>query len=292
MINAGKAVFWTLRETYRRWRDNDGTLLAAAMAYYTALSFFPLLLVLISVFGFALRYSVGAQDAQQQLLGVLSENVSPAAAKLVSSVLSDVQTRATISGPVGLAILFIGAASIFVQLDTAFDRLWQYERGAQRRGFLESLRDVIWYRLRAFLILLALGLMVFAAFFAAMLMAGLRTWGQNLPVGHFGWQALQWMGSLAFNALVFSLLYKTIPKPPVGWREALIGGASVAVLWQLGSQLLAYFIVARDYNAYGVVGSFIALMLWTYCASCLIFLGAQLVQVLEHPEAHEPVCLP
>ena len=292
MINAGKAVFRTLRETYRRWRDNDGTLLAAAMAYYTALSFFPLLLVLISVFGFALRYSVGAQDAQQQLLGVLSENVSPAAAKLVSSVLSDVRTRAAVSGPVGLAILFVGAASIFVQLDTAFDRLWQYERGSPRRGFLKSLRDVIWYRLRAFLILLALGLMIFAAFFAAMLMAGLRTWGQNLPVGHFGWQTLQWMGSLAFNALVFSLLYKTIPKPRVGWREALIGGASVAVLWQLGSQLLAYFIVARNYNAYGVVGSFIALMLWTYCASCLIFLGAQLVQVLEHPDAREPVCLP
>jgi len=285
-------MIWpTLRETVRRWLSNDGTLLAAAMAYYTALSFFPLLLVLISGLGLALSYSIGVQNAQEQLLAVLSQNVAPELADLVRSILADVQTRAKVGGPLGLLTLLVGAIGIFSQMDAAFDRLWQNNLGAGD-GILGSVKNALWYRLRAFLVLLGLGLLVVSAFFTAMFFAGLRTWASDLPVGQFGWQALQWLVSALFNTLVFSLIYKTVPKAAVGWREAFIGGGTVAVLWQFGNQALAYFIVARNYSAYGIVGSFIALMLWAYCASCLIFLGAQLVQVLEHPQPQKPVGLP
>ena len=50
----GRAWF-VIRETLTRWSRNDGPLLAASMSYYAALSFFPLLLVLmISGLGYAL----------------------------------------------------------------------------------------------------------------------------------------------------------------------------------------------------------------------------------------------
>ena len=64
-------ILW---ETLRRWSDNDGSTLAASISYYAAFSFFPLLLVLISGLGIALRISAGAQDAQEQLLSVLARN--------------------------------------------------------------------------------------------------------------------------------------------------------------------------------------------------------------------------
>ncbi len=58
----------------------------------------------------------------------------------------------------------------------------------------------------------------------------------------------------------------------------------MAVAWQIGAQIVSRYVVGGHYTAYGVVGSFIAMMLWVYCASILLFLGAQLVQVLGHPE--------
>ena len=60
-------------------------------------------------------------------------------------------------------------------------------------------------------------------------------------------------------------------------------GILIAVIWQLGSQVVSRFIVGGNYSAYGVVGSFIAMMLWVYYASILLLFGAQMVQVLGHP---------
>lgn len=50
-----------------RWQKDDGPLMAAAVAYYAALSFFPLLLVLISGLGLVLQFTACGQNAEQQV---------------------------------------------------------------------------------------------------------------------------------------------------------------------------------------------------------------------------------
>lgn len=52
-----KRIWHVFHQTVARWTRNDGNLLAASMAYYAAFSFFPLVMVLISALGFALRFS-------------------------------------------------------------------------------------------------------------------------------------------------------------------------------------------------------------------------------------------
>ena len=80
--------------------------LAAATAYYAAFSFFPLILVLISALGFALRVSERAQDAQQRLLELLAERTVPAFTDEVRRILADVELRAPYSALLLLASLF------------------------------------------------------------------------------------------------------------------------------------------------------------------------------------------
>ncbi len=72
-------------------------------------------------------------------------------------------------------------------------------------------------------------------------------------------------------------------RPRAAGCTRLYGGLLVAVVWQIGSQLLARFVVGGNYSAYGVVGSFIAMMLWVYWASMVLYLGAQFVEVLGNP---------
>jgi membrane protein len=86
--------------------------------------------------------------------------------------------------------------------------------------------------------------------------------------------------TLVLNAVLFGTLYKVLPRAPVRWREALAGGVLVAVIWRLGLLVLTPFLIGEKYSAYGVVGSFIAIMIWMYYASAVVFLGAEFVQVL------------
>ena len=67
-------VFW---KTAELWQADDGFLLSAAMAYYTAFSLFPLCLVLISILGFVLRISQRAENAQTVLLHEVSTSHDP-----------------------------------------------------------------------------------------------------------------------------------------------------------------------------------------------------------------------
>jgi membrane protein len=72
-----------------------------------------------------------------------------------------------------------------------------------------------------------------------------------------------------------------LPRAPIRWREALAGGALVSIIWKIGLLLLTPFLIGEKYSAYGVVGSFIAIMIWMYYASAVVFLGAEFVKVLS-----------
>lgn len=77
------------------------------------------------------------------------------------------------------------------------------------------------------------------------------------------------------------IIYKVLPRVPVWWRDAARGGMLAAVVWEIGRWLLAWYVIAAKYSsAYGVLGSFIAMMVWVYYASTVLFLGAEFVKVL------------
>lgn len=282
--------FWhVLQQTVYRWTRNDGNLLATAMAYYAAFSLFPLLVVLLSALGYALEFSQSAQDARKELIELISQTTAPELGHEVENILQGIQLRASFNSVVGPLILLFGAIGIFSQLEFAFDRLW-LQITPHEHGAWPAIRNALWNRLKAFLTLIALGVMVLIAFLADLMLAGFETWAADWALGSSFWRNLQLGLSVALNALAFTLLYKLVPRVRVRWLHAAAGGLLVALLWQLGSQLVSRFLIGGHYSAYGVVGSFIAMMLWVYCASILLFLGAQFVQVLGHPE--EPASRP
>jgi membrane protein len=280
-----KQVYVVLEKTVTRWSRNDGNLLAASMAYYAAFSFYPLLLVLMSVLGWALRFSASAQSARQELLDFLAQSMAPALAEEVGRLLSGVQERAAFSSMIAFVILLVGAIGIFSQLEAAFDRLW-HAVTPHERGIAAAIRNALWNRLKAFFTLIGLGIVVIVAFLAQLLLSGAQTWAEaeHLNWAVLLWPRLQFTISLMLNTLALAVVFKMVPRAYVRWRDALIGGIFVAAAWQLGANVVSRYIVGGHYTAYGVVGSFIAMMLWVYCASILLFLGAQLVQVLGHPE--------
>lgn len=268
-----------LRKTWAGWQRDDGLLLSAAMAYYAAFSLFPLCLVLISVLGFVMRLSAQAQDARQQLFREVERHAGPWLAEQLETLLAGVSSHAGLGGPVGLVTLLLAAIGIFLQLNYIFDKIWG-TGSATARGWLGSIRAVLLGRLTAFLMLLAAGGLLVAIFLAGMVRAAIRSYVVKLPAGQMVWHWWEIAVTLAGNALLFALLYKVLPKAPIRWRHALAGGVFVSAIWFLGQRVLVVLVIGEIYSAYGVVGSFIAVMLWLYYASTTVFLGAEFVRTL------------
>lgn len=286
MLSWAMRFFSRIRKTFEHLVQDEGLQLAAAVSYSAALSFFPLLLILISGFGVVLRSTGWGRDAQQQVLEFVSEQASPSLADRVEVALNEVQNNASFSGPVGLVSLLFAAMLIFAQFESAFDRIWNVT-AKQGKGILSTVRALLWHRLRAFFMLLGVGLLMIAVFVAGMGVTGFLSLGEEVvPTPLRLWSSLQVLVTVVFNWAMFMLIYRLLPKVPVRWSEAAKGGLLASVVWEVGRQVLAALVIGNKYSAYGVIGAFIAIMLWVYYGVLVIFLGAEYVQVLSEERDH------
>ena len=277
-----KNVAWpVISRTWRGWQKDDGFLLSAAMAYYAAFSLFPLCLVLIATLGFVMERSSQAQDAQRQLLEAVSRTAGPWLGGQLQALLAGVRTRAGLGGPIGAITLLLGALGVFLQLDSMFNRIWGPKSNSPGDSWLGTIRAALYSRLTAFLMLLAVGATLLVIFLANIALAAVRPRIVELPFGHSAWHWGQLALTVVTNALLFGIIYRVLPKVPVRWRDALAGGALVSTIWMIGQQILVSWVIGEGYTAYGIVGSFIAVMLWLYYVSATIFLGAEFVQALS-----------
>ncbi len=251
------------------------------MAYYAAFSLFPLCLVLIALLGFAMRFSAEAQSAHQGLVNLVSERFDTRLADSLNELLAGVRSRAAFGGPIGAITLVFGAIGVFLQLENMFDRIWGTPADVAK-GWLGVVGTVLHQRLSAFVMLLATGGLLLLIFLADIVLAGIRPHVvHSLPAGGTAWHYGQIGFIFLCNALLFALLYKTLPKTKIRWRDALRGGILVAVVWMIGQKILTLLVVGSSYqNAYGVVGSFMAIMLWFYYISATVVLGAEFVRAI------------
>jgi membrane protein len=268
-----------LRSAYEHWQQDDGPLMAAAVAYYLGLSLFPLLLVLIAGVGLVLKYTSTGQTAQQQVIAVIAQHVSPSLEMHVRTALEHVQDRSALHGPIGLVGILLAAIAGFAQFERAFDRIWNIPR-PKSVGVVSGLRTILIERGIAFLMLLSMGLLILVVFLSGLVLAHVEAFTENvLPAPDILWSLLQMALTLLLNALLFTLLYRWLTKVYVPWSQAARGGAMAAIGWEIGRQTLAAFLVGNRYSsAYGVIGSFIAILLWCYFAIAVIFLGAEYIQ--------------
>ena len=288
MIDWATTRFWPrLKQAVKHFKQDDGNLLAAAMAYYATLSFFPMLLILIAALGLLLRFSGGTQDAQQELLALLAEQTSPELSRHVASTLAQIRASAAISGPLGLIVLLAAAIGFFRQFETAMDRIWKVDR-RRGHGIIAAVRHTLFRRLRAFLMLLGVGFLVFAGFIGGMAASAVGRYAADLPGGGLAWSLIYVLGGVALNWALFTIIYKILPKVRVRWSEASRGGLVAAVLWEAARQVLVFVLLGGKYSAYRVVGSLIGLMLWIYIASSVLFLGAEYVRMIYEDRAEEP----
>ncbi len=273
---------------YQCFSEHEGTQLAAAIAYYLALSLFPLMLVLIAVLGWAFQFTASGQNAQQHILAAVADQASPELSEQLGQAMASVEKSATTGGLIGALVLVATALAMFTQIDYAFDKIWS-DATKTGGGWRQRIVNLLFVRLKAALMLMGVGAIVIAVMIASLVWQGVQA--NVAPVADLG----PWFGHLAqplihvgINLLVFAIVYRFLPKRQVRWRAALAGGFVASALWELGRQTLAAYVVGDKLpSAYGLIGSFIAIMLWTYYAMLVVLFGAAYTRVVND-EAEAP----
>lgn len=263
------------------FQDHEGTLSAAGIAYYVALSFFPLLLVLLAGLGSVLAWTQAGQEAQHELLVTIGQQASPDLAQQVEHVLNAVKQRAPAGGPIGFIALLISAIAIFAQLDAAFDRIWRLPADPHV-SWRHWVARLVYQRLKALAMLVGVGGFIVLVMLTGVIWSGIeKSLEPQVALGPWvRWASSLWI-NLLLNWMAFAIIFRVVPKPQVRWWDSVRGGLLAAVLWEAGRQALAAYMLHLNYpSAYGIIGSFIAVMLWAYYAALVILFGAEYVRVI------------
>lgn len=266
----------------KRWQMDDAGTMAAAVAYYLALSIFPMWLLLTSGIGIALKFTKLGKNAEEQIFAVVAEHCSPSLEAQVRGLFVQLEDQSSISGPVGLITAVLAAIGVFHQFERGFDKIWRIPSPAGR-GLLSSIARVLTQRLAAFALLASLGGLIIGILATNVAIGTVERWMASNSIPGVSLVILaDALATTILNAIAFGLLYRFLPKRPVRWADALRGGLLVSLIWEVGRQLLGAFLIRMTYtNTYGAAGSLIALLLWFYWGLTVIFFGAEYVQVLS-----------
>ncbi|MBA3469170.1 MAG: YihY/virulence factor BrkB family protein [Herpetosiphonaceae bacterium] len=270
-----------LQRTFKAWTSDDCSRMAASLAYYAVFSIFPLILLLVSILGYWLRFrGEDTGEITKQLLASIESNVSGDISDALAQILTDIKLEAGTSAPVALATTLMAASGIFVQLDKSFDTIWNVP--PVEGNFLHTIKQTLFDRSKAFVLVLSIGGLLIASLVVSTVLSGIGKYAENLPAGVFGWRLVMLGVAFLLNALVFALLFYAMPKPKMRWRDVLPAALITALLWEIGKQLLSEFLGGNKYTASATISAFIALLAWIYYASLIIFFGAEFAQVYTH----------
>jgi membrane protein len=92
-------------------------------------------------------------------------------------------------------------------------------------------------------------------------------------------------------SLVVSLLYRVLPVVKIAWTALFKTSLAVALLFTVGKLILG-IVIGRNgtISAYGAAGSLIALLLWIFYSTQILYLGAAAVSLYaeDHPRIMNP----
>ena len=269
-----RAIFALFKEAVSEWLEDRASRLGAALAYYTAVSLAPLLIILIAIAGMVL----GREAVQGRIVAQIQGMVGKTGADAIQAMIASAsQPKAgIIATAISIATLLFGASGVFGALQDALNTIWEVTP-KPGRGMLGMIRD----RFVSFTMLLGVGFLLLVAL---VLSAGLAALGKfvggMLPVPEVVLQAVNLIISFGVITLLFAMIFKILPDAEIRWNDVWIGAAVTSLLFTIGKFVLGLYLGKSSAgSAYGAAGSLIVVLLWVYYSAQILFFGAEFTQV-------------
>ncbi|MGB3468427.1 MAG: YihY/virulence factor BrkB family protein [Cyclobacteriaceae bacterium] len=253
-------------------------IVSAGVAFYFFLSLFPIISVLISVYGLI----TDPVEVENQLAGALG-SLPTDAADMVKNIIKDTLSKSdsTLGFSLLISILLSlwsansGTSSLFEGINIAYDEV-------DDRGFFKRTGITLAF---TFGIILMGVLTIF-------LMAGFSSWIQGFDSELLKTVVtlLRWPLLAILISVGLALLYKVAADrddPEFKWVSW--GSAIATLLWVAGTWAFSFYIenFAGYTETYGNLAAVVILLLWLFLTSFIILLGAEINSEMEHQTAED-----
>ncbi|GKT25561.1 YihY/virulence factor BrkB family protein [Acidovorax sp. SUPP3334] len=262
------------------WLDADGLRMSAAMSFYGLLSLAPVLLLLVGVLGWWIDKSYLETTMVGQVRGVMGDRVAEVVQLALSSAREPSEGR--LASIAGFVLLLSGATGVFVELQSALERLWS--RGAPPVQEQKAWWRMASLRVRGLAYVLAIGFLLLISLVVSTVIHVVVTWASaRTPIATGPLlQVANEMVAFGIAVLLFVGLMRIGggEKPPL---ICLVFGAVVgAILFTVGKQLLAlYLATAAVVSAYGAAGSLVVVLMWIYFSSAVLLFSASCARAFQ-----------
>lgn len=275
-----RSIWALVKQTGTEFVNDKATRLGAALAFYTALSLAPLLLVVVGILGLAFGDQVASGELDNQLKNLVGEDGAKTVREMLAkSANHDSGIAATV---IGIVTLLVGATGVFAQLQDALDTVWNVKPDQTPSGIWATVKD----RLLSFSMICGMAfLLLVSLVLSAVLSAVGGVFERWLPFSSV------WLGvgnlvvAFLVTGLMFAMIFKLLPHAKPKWSDVWVGAGVTAVLFILGKYLIGLYLgTASVGSAYGAAGSFVVLLFWIYYSSLILLFGAEFTQVyaLKH----------
>jgi len=258
-------------DTFDRFTDDEIPTVAAAMSYFLLLAIAPLLLVVNAVLGL-----LGAKvDASHSLFLSATSSATQSYQQAVS-------WAGSYAPWVLVALVLVGAVSVFMQFVMALNRIW---KTSAQRGPAKS------YLRQGGLALALLGVVIAGVFaavavalvltiFLAIAVSVAQSQGMVLPdIGTSLWTRA--LVVFVAAALLFEVAFTVAPDRAIKWRDTAPGALVTAALFLVGATWLSYYLGATArFNVFGAYQFFVVLVVFIYYSALVALWGAELTRLL------------
>ena len=288
-INIQRSSTWIIKSLWgacERWNKSDCIDLSAAFAYYTLQSFFPILLISLSI----ASWFLGKQDGlDQKVIETLQTNdiVPDSVIELVETTLFKLIEQGFGAGILGAFFLLFTAGNAYLSLQRGSDRLWEDEIPSRKgnSAWREQASRFLRNRVEAFFIVFFIGFLMVLD----QISVNLRMIPSNvlenisksnnfisdlllkLPLLQVGQFAIPLIGFSLMALLLQALLpRRKVPLKPLLPGSFLIGIGLTTLNLAVSKSILS---LGARFQAYGFIGGFLVLTLWVWLLGVILYFG-------------------
>ena len=282
-----RSTTWVIKSLWgacERWSKSDCIDLSAAFAYYTLQSFFPILLISLSI----ASWFLGKQEGlDQQIISVAAQILPPSVVELVETTLFKLIDQGFGAGILGAMFLLFTAGNAYLSLQRGSDRLWEDQLPSRRinSAWQEQASKFLRNRIEAFLIVFFIGFLMVLDQISANLRMIPTTVLENisnssnlfsefiikLPLLQVGQFALPLVGFSLMALLLQALLpSRKVPLKPLIPGSILIGIGLTTLNLAVSKSILS---LGTRFQAYGFIGGFLVLTLWVWLLGVVLYFG-------------------
>ncbi len=279
-------VIAILKAAAKEFGLDGGLRISASLSYYTIFSLVPLMLLVVSIAGFAFDDPAVAQDLVDEVSDVAGAEV----AGVIDSLLEQVAQDRAGALSVGVVLAAFFASGIFQQVQTVLSGIFHIPRDQRRTGAIGWLVK----RGIALASAVVLAILVFVPIMAVAAIDGLVA---LLP------DAVDWLEpvlrlgvpivSLLLLMVVVGVTFQAMTAIGIPWKAAVRGGATTALVGLTAAFLVGLYLTrAGSTGTLGVLGGVAILLFFFNLMWAVYVFGAEVTKVYADYLEYGDVQLP